>query len=818
MENNNDIPTCCWSRRLSDEFPEHRSFSVSWLNSFKYAPLGWRMWKYCKKEKSSGRIPIMDPFNSPKAGPLMGVPLGGIGCGSIGRGWRGDFLRWQVQPAGIVELHNVEANQFSVFVKRPEISPKASVLHPGKPKLSGKSHFGLNPNLVDTWGWHINGNNSHYHALFPRAWTTYEEPTLDANLKLTCKQLSPVIPHNYKESSYPVGVFVWTAENTSSEDIEVSLMFSFQNGTGGGTDTQGGHYNTAFVGSSMGGIKMHHVSTDPVSFGIATSLDDETETTYCVQFDTNDKNSCQQLWNTFQSSGKLESCFVNPVTENKQFSSKGKTVGSAIASKFKLAGNSTKQIVFALAWDCPIARFPSSKHYYRRYTKFFGTEGNAVQALLQEALEEWPNWESQIISWQNPIISDKKLPDFYKYALFNELYYIVDGGTIWTHTPGEQDDIGHFAYLEGMEYLMYNTYDVHFYASFALSMLWPQLELSLQRDIALATTIEYPDRWQTLHSGHEAHRKVKGAVPHDMGTPGSDPWVKVNSYCIQDVSKWKDLPSKFVLQVYRDYMVTKDRKFLQDVWPHVLQTIEYAAKFDFDEDGVVDNEGFPDQTYDVWSATGCSAYTGGLWLCCLSAAVEMAKLLDSSKVESFETVLKKGLESFHQKLWNGKYFNYDCSDNQHRDSIMADQLAGQWYAKACGLPSIVESEKAVSSLKTIYDKNFKSFKGGALGAINGMRPDGKPDNTCLQSCEVWTGTNYSLAACMIQEGLLDEGFEVAKGIIHCTYNVFGYHFQTPEAWDMQGSFRACGYMRPLAIWAMQWALQNQISDNNNLNQ
>lgn len=29
---------------------------------------------------------------------------------------------------------------------------------------------------------------------------------------------------------------------------------------------------------------------------------------------------------------------------------------------------------------------------------------------------------------------------------------------------------------------MYNTYDVHHYASFALIMLWPKLQLSLQYD------------------------------------------------------------------------------------------------------------------------------------------------------------------------------------------------------------------------------------------------------------------------------------------------------------------------------------------------
>lgn len=37
---------------------------------------------------------------------------------------------------------------------------------------------------------------------------------------------------------------------------------------------------------------------------------------------------------------------------------------------------------------------------------------------------------------------------------------------------------GRFAYLEGHEYRMYNTYDVHFYASPALASLWPNLQVS----------------------------------------------------------------------------------------------------------------------------------------------------------------------------------------------------------------------------------------------------------------------------------------------------------------------------------------------------
>lgn len=33
-----------------------------------------------------------------------------------------------------------------------------------------------------------------------------------------------------------------------------------------------------------------------------------------------------------------------------------------------------------------------------------------------------------------------------------------------------------------------------------------------------------------------------------------------------------------------------------------------------------------------------------------------------------------------------------------------------------------------------------------------------------------------------------------------------YSFQTPEAWNNEDQYRSLCYMRPLAIWAMQWAL------------
>lgn len=55
------------------------------------------------------------------------------------------------------------------------------------------------------------------------------------------------------------------------------------------------------------------------------------------------------------------------------------------------------------------------------------------------------------------------LPSWYKSALFNELYFVADGGTVWldvdrvtdnkTPIPEFVKEHGRFAYLEGINYI-----------------------------------------------------------------------------------------------------------------------------------------------------------------------------------------------------------------------------------------------------------------------------------------------------------------------------------------------------------------------------
>lgn len=817
------IPSAAWTRPLDQDYEAPgKPAGFNFVTILELMPAIMRMRALENRLRASGRRPVQEVFDQVNPGATGGVPLGGLGGGTIMRGWRGDFNRWQME-AGIYEWNDVAANAFSVYIRRGN-SPrgKALVLRQGQPRdgsLAG-------------WGWGLRGGKSHYHALHPRAWTVYEEP--DPKLRLTCRQISPLIPGDYEASATPAALFVWTLENTGDTAVEIGIMFSWQNGWGRPNDKAGGHHNHLIDSDDLTGVALHHryrqglplkegqklddqdFTEDPLTFAIAAAKAPGLHLSYRTRWATN--GSGMDLWSDFSADGHLENVIdEHPAPE-------GRSIGAAICATVTLSPGETREIPFALAWDMPIARFGEGRGWYRRYTRRYGRAGEAAPGIAADALRDYPQWERQIEAWQARILDDAELPGWFKAGLLNEAYFLADGGTVWLDAPIEplpedagpvaalisEDEMGLFGYLESHEYRFYNTYDVHFYASFALAALWPKLERNIQRQFARALPVEDPEIRRFLYNNKAAPRKVAGAIPHDIGGPTEDPFVRANAYSFQETSHWKDLNTKFVLQAYRSYIATGDRDFLAECWPAMQQALDYLQQFDQDDDGLIENEGYPDQTYDTWKADGPSAYTGGLWLAALQAAAATARLLgDESKAADYEAALIRGQASYEDLLWNGDYYDYDASRQHWHDSIMADQLAGHWYARASGLPGIVPAEHAQQALKQVFEFNVMQYEEGLMGAVNGMRPDGRVDTTTMQSREVWTGTSYALAAAMLQEGLREEAFKVAEGVVTSTHDDLGYGFMTPEAWDLRREHRALGYMRPLAIWAIYWAWERK---------
>ena len=379
------IPSHAWTRRF-DATLEHagRPSNLS-LRAF---PLGKapfilrRILADVRRRRRAGWdsedvLLVASSRNAP--GPHQGVPLGGIGAGTIGRGWRGDFRRWQRRP-GIYHHGVVAADQFSLFVQRPGQAAQARTLYPGRP--AGRS--------LSAWQWDMNPACGTYHALYPRAWTVYEQPF--PGIRLTCRQLSPILPHNYRESSFPVGHFLWRIENTADTPVTVGLMFTFQNGRGTENDTTGGHRNRAFrlqydaravesegwrvesgempvsAAGARGivGVELQHVHRqqraiplgqkpadqqvfeDPLTFAIAAQGGAGVDVSHCSRFVTTGDGAA--VWHDFSQDGRLAN------TDDERSAEAGEAIGAAVAATITVPPGARREIAFALAWDMPVLR------------------------------------------------------------------------------------------------------------------------------------------------------------------------------------------------------------------------------------------------------------------------------------------------------------------------------------------------------------------------------------------------------------------------------------------------------------------------------
>jgi non-lysosomal glucosylceramidase len=743
-------------------------------------------------------------------GYWQGAPVGGFGAGTFSRTYRGDFARWHLQ-AGVHKYQSITANQFAMFQKLDgDQDGIAQVLTSDHPKGSALS----------SWKWDYPVGAGDYAALYPKAWFDYRWDKFPAHVYV--EQFSPILPDNYKETSYPIAVYRWHAENPTKRRVTVSVLLSWENMLGwlrtNARDFSGainaGNLNRSAnesLGSagSMKGIVFdrNHIGdvkeTWDGQLAIAALESPGVEVSFQTTFDPNGDG--KDVWTPFSKDGRL-------ANSADHWTSSDEPLAGAIAVRFTLEPGEKRVVPMVISWDLPIVEFGAGRKWHKRYTDFYGTSGLNAWAIARDGLKNAAKWSDAIDAWQAPYVNDETKPLWYRGMLFNEMYVLADAGSFWGRQVGSGPKTRPvYSFMECYDYPFYETLDVRFYGSMPLIKFWPDIEKDIMREFADTVPHEYNEKmvwiWKTEHSEVPAFRirKAKGAVPHDLGVPNEDPFVQINQFSWQDTNGWKDLNPKFVLMVYRDFVLTgsKDKDFLRYSWPAVQEALAYLRKYDKDGDGVPENEGYPDQTYDEWVVRGESAYSGGLFLAALRSAEEIAKQLgDSAQASEYHDLFAKSQASYIKKLWNGEYFRYDTA-SEYRDNIQADQLAGQWYANVTGLGDIVPREMQLSSLKKIFNFNVMKFADGSMGAVNGIAPDGSLVKTNEQVEEVWTGTTFGLAALMLGDGLKDEAFKTAWGVYHTTYETKGYWFRTPEAWDITGNYRASMYMRPAAIWAME---------------
>lgn len=741
-------------------------------------------------------------------GYWQGAPVGGFGSGTFSRTYRGDFARWHMK-AGVHKYETVPANQFAMFQQvEGDSSGTAQVLFTGHPQ-NGE---------LSTWKWDYPVGAGEYAALYPKSWYDYRWDKFPAHV--TLEQFSPVLPDNYKESSYPVAVYRWHATNPTSRTVTVSVLLSWTNMSGWFRSwthtfddvTNQGNFNEHAVeplgtAGTMKGVVFDRkrAGAEPNEwdgqFAIAALETPGVEVTYHTSFQAEEDGHA--VWTHFSKDGRL-------ADDNTSWVSDGEKLAGAIAVRFTLKPGETKIVPMVVAWDFPVVQFGEGRKWERRYTDFYGTSGRNAWRIARDGLLNAAAWSEAIDTWQAPWVNDASKPLWYRGMLFNELYTLTDGGTFWGRPAGSDPKLpASFALLECYDYAYYATLDVRFYASLPLLKFWPGIDKQVLREFAATVPHEWPEQglwvWKTQLTGAPVlhKRKVIGAVPHDLGVPAGDPFLSVNEPGWQDTNGWKDLNSKFVLMIYRDYVLTgsTDKTFLRETWPAVKDAIQYLRQYDHGG-GIPENSGYPDQTYDDWVVTGVSAYSGGLWLAALRAGEETARVLgDTATQTEYHQLFEKAQKTYIRTLWNGEYFRYDTQPS-NQDAIQTDQLAGQWYANMLLLGDLVPREMQLSALKTIYDHNVLLFDKGDAGAVNGMTTGGQIiDNP--EGKEVWVGTTEGFAALLKSEGMEKESYQTVHGLYDVIYEKKGYWFRTPEAWDVKENFRASMYMRPAGVWATE---------------
>jgi len=767
-------------------------------------------------------------------GPSHGMPLGGFGAGCIGRAPDGNFNLWHLD-GGEHWFGTLPDCQFALF----ESGPTGSRAHAlaVKPQVDASRPDAGEP--LPAWDWYHAStpecSTGTYAARYPLSWSEYEG-VFDAQVGV--QAFSPILPGDYQRSSYPVAVFVWTLSNPSDAPLDLSLLLSWRNTTGWFTNTdpsaavtfrddgspehnyvpaigQGtGQRNRQVDGEGLAGVLLEGPLADPIAEGqgqwcLATNPQEGVQIQRCSRWDPSGSGS--ELWEPFARDGSI------PQSDNDRASSASEAASAAMAVRFRLEPGETRQIPLVISWDLPVTAYATGSRALRRYSDFFSATGTNAAAIAAEALRDWPDWLQQIEAWQQPVLARTDLPEALRMALFNELYDLASGGSLWT-AASSADPVGQFGVLECLDYAWYESLDVRLYGSFALLQLWPELDKAVLRSFAraipAADATPRPIGWYfTQGKGRvEAARKLAGATPHDLGAPNERPFEATNYTAYQDCNLWKDLASDFVLQVWRTFKLApngQDLRFLADCWPAAVQALHYLKAFDTNNDGLPDNGGAPDQTFDDWPLKGVSAYCGALWIAALEAALAMAQRLQldlgldtSGDQRTFGSWLEQSRSNFDRLLWNGEYYKIDAESGT--PVVMADQLCGDFYARLLGLPSVVADERAQSALGAVKEACFEGFQGGKLGVANGLRRDGTPlDPKGTHPLEVWTGINFGLAAYYRLMGQGDTALAICGAVVEQVYGG-GLQFRTPEAITGVNTFRACHYLRAMAIWAL-WA-------------
>ena len=295
---------------------------------------------------------------------------------------------------------------------------------------------------------------------------------------------------------------------------------------------------------------------------------------------------------------------------------------------------------------------------------------------------------------------------------------------------------GKFAVWEGLGCCGFQTMDVSYQGSGSIMALFPELQ---ERQLEMSA----------------AFQRADGRVPHFFTPDFSQ---------VDNSFDRVDMNPQFVLMVCRDWLWRGDRDYLTTMWPHVARAIANTALLDTDGDGLPDKDTRLN-TYDQWDFFGTPAYISSLWLASLKAGARLAdEVGDADAAARWRGWLRTGAASFDAKLWNGEYYSLWVDGARRDECCMSDQLSGEWYTQLMGLGQSLPRERVIAALRAVVAHNFTPEQ----GLINASYPAGRqprfPTFENPQAAGNWTGIEYAFASMLMEFGLVEDGVAVVRAV------------------------------------------------------
>jgi len=704
------------------------------------------------------------------------MPIGGIGTGSIAMGADGFLKQWQITNS-IRHLSFVPNSFFGIWVKNLEKSEIPSITRalvcsnfrkdPSfDPPKSTNDHI-IGAGAKDMLKYLPTVEDIQYDGEYPISFLRFIDKNLPIEISLTV--YNPFIPLDSKNSGLPLIVFDFRIQNPTENSHEVSLISNFLNFIGwNGINVFkgcsykhfGGNINSLKRIGDWHAIQMNSetiLKKDPrwgdVTFAINTS-----DPMVSLQWD-----DLETFWADFSKQGNL------PPTKSSETSSIGKTWVGSLGSKVILAPGECQNIKFVLAWNFPnrvVDWYAQQKNLFDDHTEFW--IGNHYNEWFKNSISVIKYFQQNIKyliektkKYHNIFFSTTLAPDVLT-SISAPLSSIRAPTCFWTRE-------GEFHGFEGCHGAPTWRRDggccpldstIVWYFVFSLAHLFPTLERSM-----LETDFRLQQESGLLH-----HRKViPDYLPQiqygDLMPPGLDGMLGI------------------ILKIYRYYLITADREFLDSTWSLIEQLMNYIFREkDKEMKGIIESD--QPNTYDCFNCTlgGINTFIGSLYLTTLLVGEKISKILDKPIWEKkFKQAFLSGRKILDETCWNGDYYiqKYDekkYHNHQYGNGCHSDQLNGQWWAFELGLGYILPKEHVIKAVESIVKYNFKESLEGIQqgrefasafdsGLLNCTWPNNDPPNQPLiYYNEVWTGVEYEVAALCLYTGNIENALKILQAI------------------------------------------------------